>query len=432
MDRRQEGTPDRSLEQFLGDSPTHEPDAWRWLWEGDVDFPLRSHRGWLGRLVVAVKRLLRPLVKAPLSAHFDRQRRFNLMLLGQLDRLTETQGALAELTARVDDLGQVGQDLLRDLRQVRSDLLRDVRNNHARISELEAVKREGFGEVMEHSDALYALVDQKLDRYRADSRELWARLTALLELAEGGGDGQRAALREAAREQSYGALEDRFRGSADDIRQRAAHYLPYLESRAPVLDLGCGRGELLAELGAAGIEARGVDASADMVARCGEQGLAAERADLFEALRGAEEGSLGAVVSLHVVEHLPAERLPELAALAWRALRPGGALILETPNPLSLVVAARNFWRDPTHRRPLHPETLELCLAEAGFEPVERLELRRFADGERLPEVALAELPAEQQPLAEAVNRLRDRVDELLFGFQDYALVGTKSSGKAG
>ena len=39
------------------------------------------------------------------------------------------------------------------------------------------------------------------------------------------------------------------------------------------------------------------------------------------------------------------------------ALKPDGVLILETPNPLSIVVAARNFWLDPTHRRPVHPET---------------------------------------------------------------------------
>ena len=64
--------------------------------------------------------------------------------------------------------------------------------------------------------------------------------------------------------------------------------------------------------------------------------------------------------------------------LAWRALRPGGVLILETPNPLSLVVAARNFWLDPTHRRPVHPESLELSFELAGFEPVERVDLRPF------------------------------------------------------
>ena len=35
---------------------------------------------------------------------------------------------------------------------------------------------------------------------------------------------------------------------------------------------------------------------------------------------------------------------------------PGGCLVLETPNPLSITVAASNFWLDPSHLRPLHPE----------------------------------------------------------------------------
>jgi O-antigen chain-terminating methyltransferase len=93
-----------------------------------------------------------------------------------------------------------------------------------------------------------------------------------------------------------------------------------------------------------------------------------------------------------------------------------------------VVVAARNFWLDPSHRRPVHPEALEMLLRIAGFDPVERLDLRPFPDAERLPELDLAALPAEQRPLADSINRLRDRLDDLLFGYQDYALVATRPS----
>jgi len=139
-----------------------------------------------------------------------------------------------------------------------------------------------------------------------------------------------------------------------------------------------------------------------------------------------EEGSLGGVVSFHVIEHLPADALDRLVRLAYRALRPGGVLILETPNPLSVVVAARNFWLDPTHVRPVHPESLKLMYELAGFDPVERLDLRPFPANERLPEIDLAMLPAVQRPLADQVNRLRDRLDDLLFGCQDFGMVGRK------
>jgi len=193
-----------------------------------------------------------------------------------------------------------------------------------------------------------------------------------------------------------------------------------------VLDLGCGRGESLALLRDEGIAARGVDSSARMVSVCRERGLDAAEGDLFETLAAVPAGSLGGVVSFHVIEHLPGPMLGRLVHLAWRALAPGGVLILETPNPLSLVVAARNFWLDPTHQRPVHPESLKLLYDLAGFDPIERLDLRPFPGAERLPEIDLAHLPEEQRLLADRVNRLRDRIDELLFGFQDYGMVGTK------
>jgi O-antigen chain-terminating methyltransferase len=157
--------------------------------------------------------------------------------------------------------------------------------------------------------------------------------------------------------------------------------------------------------------------------------LRAEVADLFAALAAVPAGTLGGVVSFHVIEHLPPAAVDRLVRLAWRALKPGGVLVLETPNPLSLVVAARNFWIDPTHRRPVHPETLRLIYEIAGFDPVERLDLRPFPADQRLPELDLDALAPEQRPLAQRVNELRDQLDDLLWGHQDYALIGTRPAG---
>ncbi len=420
-----------SIEAFLGETPTQEIADWRRLWEADRGFPLRSHRGLVGRLVVAFKRLLRPLVKLPQNDLWERQRTFNLVLLNTLDRLDHHRDQLR-------DLQQARKELLHDLRQVRDDLLRDVRNHERRIIDLEGVRKEGMEQIMRHVDALFAVVDQKFDRYREDNRQIWSRLGSLLAVAEGAEEGLEGGpekgaqlispprLAAAWRERQYLELEERFRGVEEEISRRVAIYLPYLEKGGDVLDLGCGRGELLALLGERGIGARGVDASDEMVRRCREQGLGAERADLLEALERSAEESLGGVVSLHVIEHLPSAALPRLAALAWRALRPGGVLILETPNPMSLVVAARNFWLDPTHQKPVHPKMLSFCLEQAGFDPIEYLPLRPFAEDDRLPELAPAELAEELRPLAMQINRLRDRLDELLFGHQDYGLVATK------
>lgn len=402
---RERRTP--ALGDFLVE-PTRDLADWEWLWRRDLEFPIESHRGLVGRLLVTFKRLFRPVVKAPQNDLWDRQRTFNLILLENLQKHLEVQ---------------------RDTNQE----LRD------RVAPLENLVSEGLTEIMRSTDALFARVDQKLDGYRRESRDLLGSLGAALAVAESavhgeGAEGASPALDDVSRareEHAYLELERRYRGTEEEIGERLARYLPWLErlaggGRGEALDLGCGRGEALALLAARGIPARGVDGSARMVAHCRERGLSAEVGDLFEILAGEPAASLGAVLSFHVVEHLPPESLDRLVRLAYRALRPGGVLVLETPNPLSLVVAARNFWLDPTHRRPVHPQSLKLAFELAGFDPVEHLELRPFPEGERLPEIDLAEVPEAQRDLADRVNRLRDRIDELLFGFQDFALVGMK------
>jgi SAM-dependent methyltransferase len=395
-----------SIEDFLGD-PTRDLSAWRRLWRRDVPFPIRSHRGLLGSVLVAFKRLFRPLVSVPQNDLWERQRVFNVILLEHLQALAR-------------------------------------RRHEDRVSHLEGFLDRGIQEVMAHNDALFARVDQKVDRRSREVRDLAAGLGAALALVEGprvegtppeeaGSEaGEKSAVETLARareEHAYLELEQRHRGTETEIRERLERYLPYLESAAasterPVLDLGCGRGEALRLLGEHGLAARGVDGSARMVERCREQGLEAETGDLFEALAARSEGPLGGIVSFHVIEHLPAPELDRLVRLAHRALAPGGVLILETPNPLSLVAGSRNFWLDPTHRRPVHPESLRLLYELAGFSSIEVLELRPFPESERLPQIDLTDLPEDLHLLADQINRLRDRLDDLLYGAQDFAVVG--------
>lgn len=390
------GQPTPSLADFLGE-PTRDLAAWRWLWEGDRRFPIRSHRGLLGRLLVFGKRLLRPFVQVPQNDLWERQRVFNLIVLEHVERLT---GVEARARANAEQLSW----------------------HEGRLERLEAFWREGLHEVMRHNDALFARVDQKLDRLRREGRDLWGRLGAALAIAERGASEPLARVRE---EQAYLALEARFRGTEEEIGERVSVYLPRLPA-GEVLDLGCGRGEWLALLRESGRSARGVDANAEMVAECRGKALVVEEGDLFAALAGAAPASLGTISSFHVIEHLNAPDLDRLLRLAYRALSPGGLLLLETPNPLSLAVGARSFWLDPTHQRPVHPETLALLCDQAGFDSIERLELHPFPASERLPEIDLAQVAPEQRLLADQVNRLRDQLDALLFGSRDYALLAWK------
>ena len=398
------GSPE--VQAFLGDRPTHRLEDWRQLWEQDLQFPIRSHRGLPGRFLVAFKRLLRPLVRLPQKDLWERQRVFNLILLGHFQ-----------------DLDQRFQDWRRHQEQVDRDFEERIGELDRRTRHLENFLRQGLDEVMRHDDVLFGRVDRKLDRYRREADELAGLLRSAL-AAEG--DGKAAMLRSSVDDASYLDFENRFRGGEEEIRQRTRVYLPRLREAAPVLDLGCGRGEALALLQEEGVECRGIDSSAAMVRRCSRQGLQVEQGELPGALAGVAPGSLGGIVSFHVIEHLPPDAVDRLVRLAYTALRPGGLLLLETPNPLSVAVTAGSFWLDPTHVRPVHPEMLRACYESAGFAGIEQFDLRPYPEEERLPEIPLDGLDGQTRELADRLNRLRDELDNLLFGDRDYALIGRR------
>src|SRR5947208_15082688 len=83
----------------------------------------------------------------------------------------------------------------------------------------------------------------------------------------------------------YVAFEDQFRGSVDDVRATLGAYLPLFDGASNVLDVGCGRGEFLTLLRAAGVSARGIDINGEMIAGARERGLDAEVADALAYLQ---------------------------------------------------------------------------------------------------------------------------------------------------
>ena len=274
------------------------------------------------------------------------------------------------------------------------------------------------------NDSVLKLVDALSERADSASaareqaerlvRELQERLERLERRPPTGSAGPTAPVTVAAQPAAaaipdYFAFESRMRGSTDSIRERQRRYLDDLRAAAPVLDIGCGRGELLGLLREAGVEARGIDADADMAAYARGEGLDVEQADLVEYLGRTPDGSLGGIFMGQVVEHLPGPTLAESLRLAAAKLRPGGVLIAETINPLS-PIALRNYFADLTHAQPLVPETLELLARQAGFAETEIRFLNEPA--ERLTE-------PDDPVIAANVRRL----NELLFAPLDYALV---------
>jgi SAM-dependent methyltransferase len=171
----------------------------------------------------------------------------------------------------------------------------------------------------------------------------------------------------------YPAFEDRFRGTEAEVRERLAVYLPRVRAAARldrpgprVLDVGPGRGEWLALLADAGLPAVGAEYNAAMAVRLRGHGFEVVTGDGTGYLEAVQPGSLDVVTAFHVVEHLDVDALLALLAAAHRALRPGGLLVAETPNPTNLVMGACNFYLDPTHRAPIPPAQLEFLVRTAA------------------------------------------------------------------
>ena len=164
----------------------------------------------------------------------------------------------------------------------------------------------------------------------------------------------------------YINFEDMFRGTEEMIQERNSYYIPLLPQHGKIVDLGCGRGEMLDTLRQHDRQAIGVDLDPDMVRRSRSRGLAVTQANALDWLREQPARSLAVVFSSQFVEHIDPTDLPELFDLARQVLTPGGLFIAETVNPGS-IRAFRTFWVDISHRVPLHPEVLLSLARSTGY-----------------------------------------------------------------
>ncbi len=231
---------------------------------------------------------------------------------------------------------------------------------------------------------------------------------------------------------SYVGFEDRYRGAWEAIRDRQREYVPLFEGASDVLDVGCGRGEFLDLLRDAGIAARGVDANPAMVAACRSRGLEAATGDALAFLEALPDGALGGLFSAQVVEHLPPDTLVRLVRVAWRKLRPGSTIAIETINPSCWLAFFETYLRDITHIKPLHPETLRYLLAASGFHGPSIRFQSPVSEADRLRRLPVPD-PAAGAPVdarlvacLSAANHNVDRLNSLLFSSMDYAVVATR------
>jgi hypothetical protein len=385
----------------------------------------------VGRDVPAGARL-RPVKQAfvatlrPVTSY---QRVFNDEVLAAVDALTAAADRLArqltlhdQRTARLQ-AGVATTDLTVD------DLSDDVRSLADRL--------EGLGASVDAlRTELAAVRSTELAALRGELAALSAKqdliFRAAREALPAGGETAARAQHELAaqvdeREAALRSeLTEAFRGTRQSVKESLAAHVGAIEAAAgsgPVIDLAPSRGEWLEALRDADVSAYGVDPDPAVVAEAAERGLDVRAADPLEHLRSVPEGSARAVTLLGAADRYELADLVGVVDAALLALGPGGVLLIDAPNPTNVTVGAASAWLDPTARRPLHPQFLELLVMARGFAEVE-VRYGPASDGPRLGVDDL--VTADDDPVrAQAVV---DRINWALAGPTDFAVVARKAA----
>ena len=217
----------------------------------------------------------------------------------------------------------------------------------------------------------------------------------------------------------YFDFENTFRGPRAAIKESQKDYVKYFEGRDHVADIGCGRGEFLELLKEAGIDAVGVDLNDQFLDYCKDLGLHVVKEDALAYV--GSQSRLGGVFASQLIEHLDTDKMIAFCRLVYQKLDEGAYFILETPNPSSLAIFTHAFYIDPSHNKPVHPLTVKYILERAGFRKIDVI----YTPGSRLP-MSMPELEGEGIHNLEAFNEGIRKLNDVLYGSQDYAVIAMK------
>ena len=145
------------------------------------------------------------------------------------------------------------------------------------------------------------------------------------------------------------------------------------DKNAKIIDLACGGGKLLYFFKRMGyLNTEGVDISPEQVKLARQVTASVAEADVLEWLE-AHSSTFDLITALDLIEHFQKPEVLRFLDACYNALKPGGRLIIQTPNadsPWGMSIRHGDF----THEVGLNPNALSRLLALVGFSRMESRE----------------------------------------------------------
>lgn len=389
--------------------------------------PVVTHRkGFIGKIIVTIKqKLLAVIYEGLFKQYVDAEQQFQMrivQILNLIAKYTDERDAATfwELNRKIDyDVSKATErsaeqfdDLMGELRtsekQLSSQFNQSATFMTERLTKLQAHVEEDRSKVAT-LDSVTKGLESILGRLSKTNTVHHSSEITVSELPD----------------YTYLLLENRFRGSTDEIRKRLSVYTEFFkDAKGPVLDLGAGRGELVLLLNQSGIDAYGIDPDTGMLDEAKAHGADVRKEEGIAHLNRLADGSLGGLIAIQVVEHLDKKTLTNLFQLASKKVAKGGRVIFETINPQSVLALSSNYFRDPTHVFPLHPDTLSYALTLAGFTVEEVKYLSPVPAEATLKTIEKDEFMTPRWAFAvDKINHNIEQLNRLLYGYQDFAVI---------
>lgn len=375
---------------------------------------ITSHRKLTGKIIVLIKKLIRKSIYWYINPMIEQQNEFNANVTRTLNCLAdEIENLNEEIKKNKEDILNNAWTKNIDIQE--GKLAGEVIKETERSKEIEKIKELDnltckLIQQEEEIQKLYSENTFNSSRLRRIERQLRNKDITIKE------PHYITSVQEKI-DFDYFLFEERYRGSEDQIRERLSIYTKYFKGKHNILDIGCGRGEFLEILKHEGITAIGLEVDEDMIMICEEKQLHVVNQDAISYLESIEDCSLGGIILTQVIEHLSPNQLINLIQLAYQKLEKDAYFIAETINPQSLIVFTEAYFMDLSHIRMIHPLTLKFLVEGEGFKQTELCYLSKVGEELRIPQVE--NLPVE---FNEAIGKLND----VVYGYRDYAIVGRK------